>query len=265
MKKRNSWGAIWARAAQNSLADRAAYREDFILTLLATVVSEFLVPVTTLLMYQTGGQRGFPGWSLAEALVVQAVFLVGRGLSAPFFSNLAWIVGSLVRTGNFELILLQPRSPLLVCLTRSLHWPSTLRIIAGLVVMGWALGQLPSVSVAGWFVFVFLLGLAVLVHFGFALATSATLFLWVGNGRMSELVDALQGFGPYPLSVFPGALQAILAVVIPVAILGSLPASALLGREVSWGIPASLASIVFVGLSLAFWKLMIRRYVGAGG
>jgi ABC-2 type transport system permease protein len=256
---------IWLLAFRNSLADRAAYRGDFFIGFLVTVLFEMVTPLVTVLLYRTSGGTGFPGWTMQEALLIQAVFLVSRGIAFPFFFAMVWTVHQLVREGNFELILLKPRSPLLVCMTRSINIQAFGRLFGGLTLALWVLRGLPAVSPAQYALFLALLALSLLVLFGFALAMAATLFVWVGNSRLMELMEALFLFGQYPANIFSGGFQLLITVVIPISMIAVFPAQALLGKDMPLLLPAIPVCLIFAAAGLLFWKHMIRRYSGAGG
>lgn len=255
---------IWALALRNSLADRSAYRGDFILGFFVTLLFEMVAPVVTLLMYQTSRGTGFPGWTLAEALLVQAVFLVSRGIAFPLFFSLIGTVNQLVREGSFELVLLKPRSALLVCLTKSINIQALGRLFGGLGLFAVTLGLLPAPSPGQWAVFLLLMVLSLAVLFGFALLLAGSLFVWVGNGRLMELAEALFLFGQYPSSVFAGGFQ-VLLMLVPVSLIAAFPAQALLGRDLTWLWAAVPLGLGFCALGAGFWNTMVRRYSGAGG
>lgn len=259
------WARIWGLALRNSLADRAAYRGDFVLGFFVTFLFELAMPLVTVLIYQGGRGSGFPGWTMPEALLIQGLFLTSRGLAYPLFFAMVWTVHQLVREGNFELVLLKPRSPLLVCLTRTVDIQAFGRLAGGVLLAAWALSALPPPSPAQWLACLGLLALSGLVLFAFALLMAGTLFVWVGNSRLMELAEALFNFGQYPQNIFSGAFQVLVSVVVPVAVIAAFPAQALLGKDLPLVGPAVAVCFAFFGLSLLFWKHMIRRYCGAGG
>jgi ABC-2 type transport system permease protein len=90
-------------------------------------------------------------------------------------------------------------------------------------------------------------------------------FKWVGNGRIYEIFDSISAFGSYPRSIFSKAFQSIITYIIPVAFIGVLPASALLGKELEGMLPAMLVCLVFFAAGFIFWKTMLPSYTSAGG
>jgi ABC-2 type transport system permease protein len=256
---------LFSRAARSSMANAAAYRGDFIIGLAVTLLFELLTPLATILIYRSSSMAGFPGWKMEEVLVLQAVFLISRGIAFPLFFGVVWVVFNLVREGRFELILLRPRSPLLVALSQGLDVPGFVRLVGGLVLLLWSAGRLDAIQARAILPFLLMLGLSVLTLFACALFMSGSLFVWVGNSRVSELLDSILLFAQYPGSIFSSGAQLIMAVVVPVSMVALFPAEVLLGRSDALLLPATGACLAFFALGLAFWNHMSGKYTGAGG
>ncbi len=258
-------GQVWTRSIRASLARRMAYRADLALDIAVTLLSELVGPAITLLIYGSTSGKGFPGWAMYEVLLIQSVFLMSRGLAFPLFMGLMYGVLDQVRTGRFELTLLRPRAPLLILVTQGIDPIAFTRLAGGICVFAISLSHLPPPSAPGVAAFVLLFAFSLLVLFSLALFLSGTLFLWVGNGRVYELLDILLNFAQYPLSIFPRAFALAMSVAVPVAMVSYIPASALLGRLDLIGLLAVPASAAFFVLSLLFWEKMRSKYTGADG
>jgi ABC-2 type transport system permease protein len=263
MTRRLQYGRLLGQAMKNSFATRAAYRGDFTLSLLVTILFEAVTPLVTVLIYGTGSS--FPGWSMGEALLIQAIFLLARGVAFPLFLGAVWTVFEQVREGTFELTLLKPRSPLLVILAGSLDVEGFGRLVGGIALFIFALGKIPAPGPLQIFLFLVLLGLSILTLFSFVLIMAGSLFVWVGNGRVFEVMESVMIFAQYPASIYGRVFQLVLAVLVPAAMIAFLPAQALLGRPEPITLAAAPACIAFFCASLAFWRAMLRRYSGGGG
>ena len=113
------------------------------------------------------------------------------------------------------------------------------------------------------FVILFVAGLLVLC--GMNLMMAAISFKWVGNSRIPEIFDSISTFGKYPLTIFPKTVQILSVLIIPVAVIGFFPASALLGRgdiRMFW---ALVPCMLFLCLGIWLYNKMIRLYEGVGG
>jgi len=245
------------------LAARMAYRGDFFISVLMIVAGDFLVPLVTLLIYASGAS--FPGWSMYDALMIQAIFMLAKGIAFPCFFGLVWNTLDRVRDGTFDILLLKPRSALYMTLVTGFQTDSVGRLVGGLVLFTVALGHVAVFGLQQWLQFVLLFGVSLIVLFGFALWMSGIVFLWVGSSRVYEIFDAVTLFGLYPRSIFTKSFQSIVTYVIPVIMIGSLPAAALLGYPTGSEGLAILMCVVFCGFGLWFWHGMLGKYASAGG
>ena len=263
MRTRTSFGALAGQAARISFAARAAYRGDLVLSLLVTILFEAVTPLVTVFIYGRGSS--FPGWSLREALLIQGIFLIARGIAFPCFFGIVWTVFEQVREGTFELTLLKPRSPLVVVLVESFDVVGGGRFLGGAALFLFALGSMPAPGLTHVLLFLALLALSILTLFAFALLMAGSLFVWVGNGRVQEVMESVMVFAQYPSSLYGRAFQLVLAVILPASMIAFLPAQALLGRPAPITLVSAPACIAFFFASLAFWRAMVRRYAGGGG
>lgn len=256
-------GRLLGRALRVSLATRVAYRGDLVLSLLVTLLLEGLTPLVTVLVYGAGAR--FPGWSMHEALLVQGVFMLARGVAQAAFFGMVWTVFEQVQEGTFELTLLKPRSPLLLTLMRGLNVQGLGQVAGGAALFGWAAARLPAPGPAQIGLFVAFLALSVAVLFGVTLFMAGSLFVWVGNARVLEVSDAVLLFAQYPGSIYGRSFRLLLATVLPVAMVAFMPAAALLGRPEPFTAIAAVSALAFLGAALLFWRAMLRRYAGGGG
>ncbi len=256
-------GRLVGRALRVSLATRAAYRGDFLLSLTVTVLLEALTPLVTVLVYGAGAR--FPGWSMHEALLVQGIFLLARGLAYACFFGMVWTLFEQVREGTFELTLLKPRSPLALTLVQSLDVQGLGQLVGGAALFGWAAAHLPRPAPSSVLLFAALLALAVAVLFALALFMAGSLFVWVGNARVLEVSEAVMLFAQYPGSIYGRGFRLLLATAVPVGMIAFLPAQALLGRAEPVTAAAAGCVVLFLAAGLIFWRAMLRRYAGGGG
>lgn len=101
---------VYKQCMYSAIQTASAYRMNFIVSSLITLIGNILFPLVTLLIYRAG--TSFPGWSLYEVLLIQSIFTMSSGLSSLVFGGLLWTTMSHVREGSFEVILLRPLNPL---------------------------------------------------------------------------------------------------------------------------------------------------------
>lgn len=256
--------ACYAAVVKTRFASRMAYRADFFISLFMMVVGDMVVPFVTLLIYKSGAS--FPGWELHEVILIQAVFTLAKGIAFPFFFGIVSNMLYHVREGSYDLLLIKPRGALFMTMISGFDIDDFGRLFSGGVLFGAALAVMPAPGVLAWLQFALLFLLSLSVLFAFSLFLSGLLFKWVGSSRVYDIFDSVSMFGFYPGTIFSRKFQNMLLYVVPIAMIGFLPASALLGR-LNGGAAAlsSLVCIVFLAAGLSFWHLMLRKYTSAGG
>ena len=246
-----------------SFASAAAYRADFLMGVVITLLGSLLAPLLTILIYSNDAE--IPGWHFHEALLIQAVYMLCTGLCAPFFNNMVWNTMDHVREGTYDLLMLRPGSTIFITVASAFSLENTGSLLGGILMFAYALTQLPSPSLIDVLQFVFLFSMGVCMYFGFMLLMAAVSFKWVGNSRLPSIYHSFSMFGRYPGTIFPRGLQFIISFGVPVAMLGYFPASAILGRT-SWEMfAAALSCVGFLLLGWGVFRRMIYLYQSAGG
>ena len=241
----------------------AAYRADFIMELVITLISNIFFPLVTILIYANGAE--FPGWSMWEVLLIQSIFTMSSGAASMIFGSVLWVTMEHVQDGSFETVLLKPLSPLFYIVAANFSPQSAGVFVGGLVMtvisaMFSGAGGLECVLK---FLLLFVAGLAVLM--GLDLIMAAISFKWVGNSRIPEIFDSIKAFGKYPLGIFPKGIKVLTALVIPIAVVGFFPASALLGRLEAEAFISIVPCFMFLGFGIWLYDRMIKLYEGVGG
>lgn len=218
---------IYFTCARISLRSTAAYRADFILSLLITLSYNILFPLVSVLIYASG--QSFPGWSFYETLLMHSVFMLSGGITDMLMGSVFYATNSYVRSGSFETVLLKPMSALVYIISSTFSVNSTGVVLGSIAIMCISLCNVEAVSIFGWVTFLLLFVSGVLVMSGLSVLMAAISFKWVGNSRLTEIMDSIKNFGKYPLTIFPNAIKAAVTFVLPVGMISFYPASALLG------------------------------------
>ncbi|MDF2921237.1 MAG: ABC-type uncharacterized transport system, permease component [Paenibacillaceae bacterium] len=254
---------LYLQGMKTSIAGRLTDRTDYLLSMAIMLFFDMIMPLVTIIIYSTGA--AFPGWSLYEALLIQAIFLMAKGISFPFFFGMVWNTIWRVRDGTLDLLLIKPRSPLLMLIVTAFDAEDLGKLIGGVTLFTVAVFHLPAAALGAWLQFALLFLVAVLMFFAFALFISGVTIIWVGTYRVYEIFDSVTMFSLYPTSIFSRAFRTMITTVIPVAAMGSLPAAVLLGRPADGAWAAVPVVLVFTLAAYGFWVNMMKRYKSAGG
>ena len=254
---------IYRECVKTALAQVAAYRLDFILSMIITFFGNVMFPLVTILIYSAGA--GFPGWSFYEVLLIQSIFTISNGLASVMLGGVLWTTMQHIREGSFEIVLLRPIDPLFFLIASNFETESLGQLLGGGVMLGIAVAHTGAASAVA------VLQCAVLFAAGFAVMTgiflvmAAASFKWVGNSRLPEIFDSVKTFGKYPVTIFPKIVTGIVTFIIPVAMAGFFPAQALLGRLEPLAMIAVLPCVLFMLFGIWLYRHMIRLYEGVGG
>ncbi len=245
-----------------SLATATQYRSNFWFGMATGLFNDALRIAPLWIVY--GHRDSVQGWELPEALLVLSFFLALSGVQHALFEpNLGDAVEA-IRAGSLDLLLMKPvDSQLLVSLRRVDPTALWNFISAGAV-------GLFALSSLGWPTFLdatlaaALFGAGVAAMYGLWLLAICASFIFVRVDNLRFLLWSASDAGRWPIDVFGGWVRFVLTAVVPVALITSFPAQALVGR---WNIDVLLQSafvtILFVGGSRWMWKRSIARYTSA--
>jgi ABC-2 type transport system permease protein len=204
------------------------------------------------------------GWSYGEVLVVVGLFFAVNGIRQAFFEPNLVRMTEYVRRGTLDHVLTQPVDSQVLVSLRHVGMHNLVDPVLGLVLVGVGLfveGRVPSVADIASFVLLFLAAVALL--YALVLTLMALAVLLVGADDLDTVSFSLVELSRFPVQAYRQPLQTLL-VVVPVALLTTVPAQALLGRLSWWWLLASPgAALVAVALAGLAWRRSLRHYSGA--
>ena len=105
---------------------------------------------------------------------------------------------------------------------------------------------------------------AVLVLYSIAILVVSVAFIAVRVDNLLYLFQSIFDVARWPNTVFRGALSVIFTFVLPLALMTTYPALALLGKLTPLtATGALLGSVAFAAVARAIWLASIRRYTSA--
>lgn len=247
-----------------SLLNQLMYRKSFVLA----VVTKMLRMVVLLIFFEAIflHVERIGTWNRDAVLTLIAVYLTFESLIIiTFHRNLAYYLPDLLRKGTFDGILVQPMPVLPHVSFRivdTMDLFSTLPIVAlWLYILRQGFLH-PSVGD----ILLFLLASLLAIIFTFSLSTIiAALSFWslvpTGFGRIYENFLRM---ARYPTDVLGTTQGFLLTYIVPFAIVGTIPASALRSALSPAVLVWSSVSIVVIALlARALWKRGLERYSSA--
>jgi len=255
---------LFVFTAKLDVSRSMAYRFDFIMGTLISFLFACAAPFVQYMIFKT--TNGYPGWSIPQLIMFQGVLLFWGGFRQMMFGRVFGETMALVRTGDFDRLLVKPYPPIGVLLSNGFTMNGVAPTIGGLAFLIAAAAN-AEVVLEWWtiplFVAMLFFGLLMLIAFYILLCT--ILIMVVQMPRVGELFERIGSFSEYPLALFPRGLKMFFSFAFPIALWINFPAQVLLGRlepVMIWGV---LFSIVMVFVSNAIWKVFLHKYTSAGG
>jgi ABC-2 type transport system permease protein len=206
------------------------------------------------------------GWTKGESLVLAAtVFLMGA-ISTGFFFSLTEIPQQ-VRMGTLDFVLVRPVDPQFwVSLRRLAPEQAGVALVGfGMVVLGLRIEHLAP-SLAQWAGWSLLVACAVAIFYSLNLALMTTAVWFVRVDNLFVLTETVQQVARFPTDIYGAVMARFLTFAIPLGILGTLPARALVRGLPAWALLAGLAwAVAALVLSRLFWFRALRSYGSASG
>ena len=257
------YARLFAVQARASIVTSMQYRADFIVQGAMSVywLGWNLLPLFVL--YQD--RDAVAGWSFGGALVVMAWFVIVRGiLEGAVNPSLAAVIEQ-IRSGAFDYTLLRPAdAQFLVSTARFAPW-RMLDVLGGIGLLVYALievGHTPSPAQLGAGLLLLVSGL--IVMYSLWILIVATAFWVVRMDNLIYLLSSVFDAARWPAQVFRGAYRVIFTFVIPLAVMTTYPAMALLGKlTLRTGLACVGAAVVAALLARLVWRLALRSYTSA--
>jgi ABC-2 type transport system permease protein len=241
------------------------YRVDFFIDvgLAFFGTASALVPLYVLF----GMRSSVAGWGWGEALIVVAWFNVLRGLLGAVIQPSLQQVVEHIRKGTLDFVLIKPADAQFLVSTQRFEVREGADAIAGLGILIYALvglghvpGPLAIVET------VVLLACAAVILYSIWIMVVSLAFVFVKVDNLSYLFLSLYDAARWPSAVFRGVFSIVFTFVLPLALMTTYPALAILGRLDAPKLLASVAgAVVFFAVSRAVWLRSIRQYTSAGG
>jgi len=246
-----------------SAAQAMAYRANFLIEGVITASWIGLTLIPLFVLYDTRKTVG--DWDASSALVVMAYFIgvraVLEGIVNPSLVDLV----EKIRTGSFDYVLLKPiDAQAMVSASRYEPW-KILDVFGAIAIAVYAFvrrGYPPEPAQVAAGVALFLAG--VVAMYSLWIVCAAASFWVVRLDNLVWLLGAIFDTARWPVQVFPGLWRIVFTFVIPVAIMTTFPAMALLGRlDTRTALATIGGALIMLLLSRLIWRAAIRSYTSA--
>ncbi|HET7505721.1 MAG TPA: ABC-2 family transporter protein [Kofleriaceae bacterium] len=260
---------LYAHYARISIRGQLQYRASAAMSAAGVLLITATELIAVWALFDRFGQ--IRGWTLAEVALFYGMMSVTWAVCDAISRGFDQL-GTLVKSGDFDRILLRPRSTVLQLLGHELTLRRVGRLLQGLGVLGYA--ALAGTIDWTWARAALLVGsiaCGVCAFLG-VLVLQATSAFWT-----VESLEVWNAFtyggvtmGQYPLAIYRSWFRGFFTYVLPLGCVSYYPGVAILGRADPLGAPAfvgwiaPLAGPVFLIVCLQVWRIGVRHYRSTG-
>lgn len=245
------------------------YRASFIMLSTSIFISSSLEFAGIWALFDRFGQ--LKSWTLAEVALFYGIVNMGMSIAKAGSRGFDHF-STTIRQGDFDRLLLRPRSTVLQLLGQELQLMRIGHFLQGLFVLLYAAHILDITWTAPKIILVMASILGGACVFGGLFVLRATLCFWTTESL--DLINAVSYGGQetarYPLSIYHKWFRRFFTYVIPLACISYYPALIILDRPDTLGSPtwfqwtAPAIGLLFLLLTLQFWHLGTRHYRSTG-
>jgi ABC-2 type transport system permease protein len=240
-----------------------AYRADFLIEGVMAIAWMGLTLLPLIVLFD--GRQSVAGWDASSALIVIGFFMALRAILEGMISPSIVGLVEQIRSGAFDYVLLKPvDAQFMISASRYEPWKIfDLLAAVALVIYAFARrGTSPAIGDVA--LGVVLLGAGVLAMYSLWIVAAAVSFWVVRLDNLNYLLGAIFDTARWPVQVFRGAWRIVFTFVIPVAVMTTFPAMALLGRLDGETVLATFAGVIaMLAISRMVWRAAIRNYTSA--
>ncbi len=258
MKLALKYARIWGRLAQMSLMNQLSTKMASLGFLLGKLMrfGFFLVFIIAIFRHA----KTLSGYSLEQTVFFFLTFNL-IDIAAQFLFRGMYGVRTIVENGDFDYYLSQPLDPLFRIAIHMTDFLDLLSLVPVLAMLAYSGARLPGASWGGAALYFLLIGSGIAIATAMHIAV-AGVAVWTQELENTIWVYRdLMTFGRFPVDIYSGPVRWVLTFVIPIAVIVSFPAQAMMGRLAPIWVAYSLClAAASLAASLAFWRLAVRNY-----
>lgn len=240
------------------------YKASFFLASIGQFLVSFSVFLGIYFMFQR-----FPsveGYSYEEVILCYGIMLLEFSIAEMVVRGFDQF-SSMVKQGEFDRVLVRPRSNVLQVLGSKFELTRVGRILQGIAIFAYVIAQ-ADIHWTGWkiaAVIFMLIGGVALFSGLFMIYAALCFFTLEGLEFMNVFTDGGREFGRYPIGIYGKRMLQFCTFVIPYALVQYYPALYIMGREDGIGyVFVPLLACLFLIPCYALWRFGVRHYQSSG-
>ncbi|MGG0176426.1 ABC transporter permease [Gottfriedia acidiceleris] len=231
---------------------------------------QFLIPFSMFaglyFLFERFGQ--IKGWTFYEVALCFAIIHMAFALSECFARGFDSF-SSLVASGNFDRVLVRPRSTIVQVMGSKFEFTRIGRLLQSLIVLIWALNNLSIEWSSMKVVTIILMIISGVFIFTGIFILAATMCFWTIQGLevVNIFTDGGREMAQYPLNIYQKWVTKFFTFVIPFGCVNYLPLMYVLDKtdgKAYLYMLSPVAGIIFIIPCLLVWQIGVRHYRSTG-
>ena len=223
-------------------------------------------PIVIILMFNRFGNIG--SWTTERILLIYAIAVTSFGLAECLFRGFDYFPWHMIRSGNFDRVLLRPKSLFVQVSASVFHIHRVARPVAGLCIIIWSLSRLDvQVTIFSVTMLVFALAGGILAYAGVFVMSSGIAFFTINAlDWIYIFTNASYESTRIPVDYMPRALRYMFTFFMPMLVISYFPASVIggFGGAIWRGWLALPAGALFLCMAMFVWQYGVRHYKSTG-
>jgi len=208
-------------------------------------------------------------WTWERILLIYALAVTSFGLAETLFRGFDYFPWHMLRSGNFDRVLLRPRSLVAQVAGSYFHIHRLARVAIGLSAIIWALGRLgaPATPLTAAVIALALAGGALVYSGVFIMSSGVAFFTIKALDWIYIVTNASYQVTRIPMDYMPPIFRHAFTFILPILVISYMPAAVVCdwgGAHPVTGFIALPAGIAFIVLSRLVWKIGLRHYQSTG-
>lgn len=257
----NKYLNVWLRLTSASFQNFFVSRIGAILFLVGKVLRfVFFLYFLFILLSKT---QVFSGYNLWQVIIFYLTYSFIDSATQTAFRDVYRFRQQIV-SGNFDLILVKPVNSLFRSLLGGADLLDLITLLPFVIFIGFVAIHIPNLNIIGIFVYIILVANAIWIAMSFHIMVLALAVLTTEIDHAIMIYRDFTSMGKLPVDIYSEPLRSFVTFVIPVGVMMTYPAKAMMGiLNINSVIIALIISFFIFSCSILLWRYALRHYTSA--
>lgn len=255
------YGSLWLTLTLNSFQTSLTSRASAFLFLIGKLLRFVLFAVFLFALFAKTSR--IANYSVLQALIFYLTYNLVDTTAQLFFREVYRFRQQVV-SGDFDLVLVKPSSPLFRALAGGADPLDLFMLIPYVGSLAYAVSRLGTIEISAVGLYILLLINGFLIATGFHILVLALAVLTTEIDHAIMIYRDITSMARLPVDIYREPLRSLITFMVPVGVMMTFPAKALFGLLTPMAVIISLCvGIVFLWVSIRAWGWSLTRYASA--